>query len=90
MISPCLMLRSPIYTDALQVVKLKQGDIMKEFDELEMALRETKARKLMERADLRERVLRAMRQNPEMTQTEIRKRFGISHSLIKALISEAV
>jgi predicted HTH transcriptional regulator len=61
---------------------------MKEFDELDISLRETKAHKLMQRADLKERVLRAMRQNPEMTKTEIQKRFGISHTLFKALISE--
>jgi predicted HTH transcriptional regulator len=62
---------------------------MKEFDELDISLRETKAHKLMQRADLRERVLRCIRQNPDMTMTEIQKRFGISHSLFKALLSEA-
>ena len=67
----------------------KQGANMKEFDELDISLRETKAHKLMQRADLRERVVRAMRQNPDMTMTQIQKRFGISHSLLKALLSEA-
>jgi hypothetical protein len=30
-----------------------------------------------------------MRQNPDMTLTDVRRRFGISLSLIKALIAEA-
>lgn len=62
---------------------------MKEFDELDIALRETKARKEAERAVFRDRVIKAMRDNPEMTPTEIQKRFGISRSLFNALISEA-
>lgn len=62
---------------------------MKEFDELNLALRETKAKKEAERAVFRDRVMKVMRDNPEMKPTEIQKRFGISHSLLKALISEA-
>ncbi len=62
---------------------------MKEFDELDIALRETKARKEAERAVFRDRVMKTIRENPEMTPTEIQKRFGISRTLLNALISEA-
>ncbi len=58
-------------------------------ENLDTALEAVRQHRLQERADLRERVVRCMRQNPDMTLTDVRRRFGISLSLIKALIAEA-
>lgn len=58
-------------------------------DELAVALDDAKAHKLAQREDLKERVLRCRRQNPDMTVTELRRRFGISLTLVKTFISEA-
>lgn len=58
-------------------------------DELTVALVDAKAHKLAQREDLKERVLRCRRHNPDMTVTELRRRFGISLTLVKTFIAEA-
>jgi len=57
-------------------------------NELDEALEAVREHKQKDRADLRNRVLKCMRENPEMKLADIRRRFGISFSLVKALISE--
>lgn len=58
-------------------------------DELELALRDAKLMKLKKRLELRDRVLRCREQNPDMTVTELCRRFGLSLTLVKTFISEA-
>jgi hypothetical protein len=53
------------------------------------ALDDAKIHKIAQRQDLKERFLRCRRQNPDMTISDLRRRFGISLTLARTFVAEA-